>query len=142
MIYAPYLIAVSAICCYASLSVIAKKMIPEIPSYTFIGVSMAILSILSFVAGYFFEQKNFSFSSLSYKSWIWIAAFSLINFIGFVLYLMAIKDMPVAHYQTIALISPLIGGLIAFFILQESLSIKFFVGFFIAAIGIYITLKK
>ena len=50
--------------------------------------------------------------------------------------------MPIAHYQVVALVSPLIGGLFAYLILSEQLNTKFFIGFLITALGIYITFKK
>lgn len=138
----PYLIAFAAISCYASLGVISKKMLPEIPAFSFIAITMVMLSLLA-VLGALLTKEKFTFvNNIDYKSWIWVIGFSIINCVGFALNLKAIQLMPIAHYQVIALISPIIGGLLAFLILNEHLNPKFFIGFAITAIGIYITLKK
>ena len=138
----PYVIAFIAISCYASLTILAKKVMPDIPSFSFIAITMFILAGLATAAALIYEQKDFFISTLSLKNWGWIIGFSMINFAGFALYLYAIKFMPVAHYQTIGLAIPLVGGLLAFGLLGEVLTLRFFVGFFIAAFGVFIAVKK
>lgn len=138
----PYLIAFIAISCYASLTVLSKKVMPDIPSFSFIAITMFILAGLATAAALMYEHKDFSPTTLSLKSWGWIIGFSLINFAGFGLYLYAIKFMPIAHYQTIGLALPLVGGLLAFVLLEEVLTLRFFAGFLIAAFGIFIAVKK
>lgn len=135
-----YLIALIAISCYATLSVIAKKVLSDIPPFTFITITMIFLAIFSGISALFFE-KNSIFSALS-THWLWIIGFSLINFIGFALYLYAITKMPVVEYQIIAVITPVIGGGLAYLILSEALTTRYFIGLVFIAIGLYISLKK
>ena len=142
MILAPYLIAFAAVACYASLGVISKKMLPEIPPFSFIAITMIILSSLAVIGAILTKEKINFLNDLDYKGWVWVVGFSFINCVGFALNLKAIQLMPIAHYQVVALVSPLIGGLFAYLILSEQLNTKFFIGFLITALGIYITFKK
>lgn len=137
----PYIIAFLAISCYASLTVINKKMIGDIPPFSYIAITMLLLSGIGFVASFFFE-KDFSFSSISEKNWSLIISLSTINFIGFALLLNAISKIPVVEYQIIAVMTPIVGGLLALIFLSEALTVRYFIGLVFIAIGLYISLKK
>lgn len=130
-----------AIALYASLGVMAKRVFADIPGFSFIAITMFILATLSGVAAFLYN-KDFQVSSLTPSTWAWVVLFAVTNFIAFSMYLWVLARMPVAEYQIMAVITPLIGGFLAFLILQEPLSWRYVVGLAIAAIGITIALKK
>ncbi len=141
-VFVPYLFAFVAIGCYASLPPLAKKMmLGQVPPFAFIGITMAILSALSFSACFAVEKK-FSFQSLGWSEWKGLVFFAFVNFLGFTLYLFAIKNIAVAHYQIIGLITPLIGGLLAYFILREPFYGKYLISILFMGIGLYFALFK
>jgi len=49
--------------------------------------------------------------------------------VAFVLFIIAVKHMPVAHYQIIGLLMPLIWWTIAYFWFWEKLTLHFFIWF-------------
>lgn len=116
-------------------------MIGDIPPFSYIAITMLLLSGIGFVASFFFE-KDFSFSSISEKNWSLIISLSTINFIGFALLLNAISKIPVVEYQIIAVMTPIVGGLLALIFLSEALTVRYFIGLVFIAIGLYISLKK
>ncbi|MAZ76919.1 MAG: hypothetical protein CMH31_06435 [Micavibrio sp.] len=136
-----YGIAFIAICGYASLGVLAKRSSLDVPPFAFIGVTMVFLAGFAITAS-LLTEKTFSISSLTGQSWIWMIGFAVINFIAFSLYLNAIGKMPVVEYQIIAVITPIIGGILGYLILSEALSPRYFIGIAITALGLYIALKK
>lgn len=66
----------------------------------------------------------------------------MINFIGFSLMLYVIGKIPVVEYQIIAVIMPIITEFLAFLVLSEALSARYFIGLIFIAIGLIISLKK
>jgi len=102
---------------------------------------MAFLTVIAGGASYFFE-KNFTLSIINTPTWFTLASFAAINFTGFAVMLFAISKIPVVEYQIIAVITPIIGGILAYFILSEGLSLKYFIGLAFIGIGLYIALKK
>jgi len=140
MIY--YLLACVAIFCYATLPVIAKKMQADIPSFTFISITMFILMVLSGIAAFFYERESFQISSLTTANWGLLVLIGVINFIGFSMFLFAITKIPVVEYQIMLTSMPIISGILAYFILSEGLSVKYFIGLAVIAIGLFIALKK
>lgn len=75
-------------------------------------------------------------------TWSLIILFSVINFIGFSLMLYVIGKIPVVEYQIIAVIMPIITEFLAFLVLSEALSARYFIGLIFIAIGLIISLKK
>ncbi|MBN8521194.1 MAG: EamA family transporter [Alphaproteobacteria bacterium] len=136
-----YLAAGSAIALYASLGVLAKRVFADIPGFSFIAITMFMLTTLSGIAAFMYD-KNFQMSSLTPSTWGWVVLFAVTNFIAFSVHLWVLARLPVAEYQIMAVVTPLIGGLLAFLILQEPLSWRYVVGLAIAAVGITIALKK
>lgn len=137
----PYIIAFLAISCYASLAIINKKVISDIPSFSYIGITMLLLSFLGFCASFIYE-KGFSFTGISVKNWTLMIGLAVINFVGFALLLNAITKIPVVEYQIIAVMTPVVGGLLAFLFLSEALTMRYLIGLIFIAIGLYISLKK
>jgi len=137
----PYIIAFLAVSCYASLAIFNKKVMPDIPSFSYIALTMMILSFLGFCASLLYE-KDFSFTGISTKNWILMVSLGVVNFVGFALLLNALAKMPVVEYQIIAVLTPIVGGFLAFLFLSEALTVRYFIGLIFIAIGLYISLKK
>lgn len=95
-----YAVGFIAICCYALLVVISKKVQNSIPPFAFIALTMFVLMSLALIATAMFE-RSFSIGSLDRTTLLWILLFGIVNLAGFALYLTAISGIPVAHYQLI-----------------------------------------
>jgi len=133
--------AVLAISCYASLAPISKKLqLANVPSFAFMGITQSLLAALAFTA-LIITKKNFSINTLDRTAWTSLVTFSTVNFVGFTLYLYAITKMPVSEYQLFGLLTPLIGAIIAFFLLGEPFKLRYFIGGIFVAIGLFIALK-
>ena len=137
----PYIIAFMAMSGYATLTVIAKKIQADIPSFFFIAITMAVLSVLSLMIALLYE-KDFNVGQLSGENWLWLLGFSLLNLVSFVLLLFAIKYIPVAEYQLILLMSPIVGGGISYLILQEAFKMQYLYGLVFIAVGLFIALRN
>ena len=137
----PYLIAFLAVSCYASLAIFNKKTMADIPSFSYIAITMLILSLIGFCASLIYE-KDFSSTNISPKNWLLMVGLSSVNFGGFALLLNALGKMPVVEYQIIAVTTPIVGGFLALLFLSETLTIRYFIGLIFIGFGLYIALKK
>lgn len=137
----PYLLAFLAMCCYASLAPLSKKLTLDIPPFAFIATTMIFLCAYGVIAS-FFVDKGFSYSKIEPATWGKLAIFSLVNFVGFFVYLYAIRHIAVAQYQIIYLASPVVGGLIAYLILSEGFKMQYLYSLPFIGIGLYIALKS
>ncbi|MEM7618813.1 MAG: EamA family transporter, partial [Pseudomonadota bacterium] len=81
-------------------------------------------------------------SGISMPTFSFLSLFALVNFIAFAVMLFAISKIPIVEYQLIALLTPIFGGVLAYFILSEGLSIKYLIGLVFIGVGLYIALKK
>jgi len=136
----PYFLAFVAMCFYASLTPLSKKLTIDIPPFAFICITMMFLSVYGLIASFLID-KDFSLSKMEPTAWLSLAAFSLVNFIGFFLYLYALKNIPSTHYQLIYLGAPVVGGILAYFILQEEFKMQYLYSLPFIAVGLYIALK-
>lgn len=136
-----YGFAVAAVCTYAFLPVIAKKMQVDIPPFSFIAITMTVLAACALLAALVFE-RSFKVAELNSSHIAWLVLFGFVNFIGFAIYLKALTGLPVAHYQVIGAISPIVAGTFAFFFLGEQLTARLFFAVPLVALGLYIALAK
>ena len=135
----PYIAAFMAMFCYALLPVLAKKMHASVPPFSLIAVTMFVLMLCSLVASYVTE-RSFKISSLGLSDFLSLVLFGLINFVGFGAYLFSISKIPVVEYQMIGVLIPLVGGVLAVFLLNEPFLWRYGVGFVFVAVGLYLTL--
>ncbi len=135
----PYLIGFAAMSCYAALSSIAKKTLPEIPSLTFVAVTSGLLSLVATCCAFFFD-KGFSLTSLKMNTWGGLFVFSAVNFVGFALYMTTIKRIPVAEYQMIYIFSPIIAAFFALLLLGEPFKMRYLAGLAVMGLGLFIAL--
>ena len=136
-----YGVAVAAISFYAILPVIAKKIGLAVPPLGFIAITMAILSVLALCASLVFE-RSFNINSLKLSQFILLLLFGIVNLAGFLLYLKAINGIPVAHYQLVGILGPIITAGLAFLFLGEQIGIRFFIAIPIFLLGIYVAFMR
>lgn len=138
---AVYATGLFAICCYAALPSISKKMLSGgVPPFAFIAVTMVFLATFSAIASYFVE-KDFALSKLGAHGLTGLLIFSLVNFVGFSTYLYVITKMPVTHYQLLGLAGPIIGCYVAYLMLNEPIKPQYFIGLLVVAAGFYIAVR-
>jgi drug/metabolite transporter (DMT)-like permease len=135
----PYFIAVAAICFYASLSPMAKKIGFNLPPFSLIAISSFIhLCIAGSIA--FAKERHVVLAGFDKIEWHWLLIFSITNLIGYVLYLLALSKIPVAQYQMFTLLTPIVGGLLAVLLLKEPFHARYFIALAFMGIGIAIAI--
>lgn len=136
-----YLIGFAAIICYALLSPIVRKLsLGTVPPFAFMMIANGFLFLFA-VIGYWMMERG-SVAAMQPITWIWMFGFALLNFLGYYLYIKALSGMPVTSYQLMALATPIIGGLFAWYLLKEPITVKMLVGFAIMCAGFYIAIAK
>lgn len=137
----PHLAAFLAVTCLAVLPVLAKKLQLDVPPFAFIAITMAGLCVFASIAS-FCVEKEFSVLAMNTKIWMGLILFSAVNFVGFAIYLFAIRKIPVAHYQLIGLATPIVGAVFAFWLLGEKFKPQYLIGLVFIAAGLFIALSK
>ena len=136
-----YLIAASSAVLYGILAVIAKYTKDTVPPFAFIAMTMLLLGTMSLIISLsterWFGSKTFSTTAL-YA----VAAFAIINLIGFWLYLTGIRGIPVSHYVVLTQITPLVAAVGAYFFLGEAIALRFFIGLPLVALGVWVALSR
>lgn len=133
----PYIIAFFAVGCYALLGPIAKKIGFHLPPFAFVAISCLLLSISAATISYFFERGKIT-AALTDFNWGGMIIFSAINLTAYVLYLTAIRKIPIAQYDMFAILMPVIGGLAAVVLLKEPFHARYILAIAVMAVGIYI----
>lgn len=135
--YYVYGIGFLAILGFSILPSLFKKIDQGLPSFLVMGISMFFLSAIALIMHFSFEPRV-----IPEKSTIALLLLAgAINAAAFYFMLVFLKDIPVWHYQMIALLLPITGSVAAYYILGEAFSYKLFIGAAIAAVGIYIAVK-
>lgn len=86
----PYLIAFFAVSSYALLGPIAKKIGPNLPPFSFIALSTFMLCVPAAIIGFLYEKDKI-IDAVHTIHWSWLVAFSMINLVAYVGYLIAIN---------------------------------------------------
>ncbi|MDR3424524.1 MAG: DMT family transporter [Alphaproteobacteria bacterium] len=135
-----YLTGLLTVACYGALSPIAKKLLSAIPSFAFVGMTALIVSSFAFASSIFYE-KGFSLARLSTATWGGLLIFGIINFISYALYCYVIAKIPVTHYQLMELIAPIVGGILAYFLLREPFKPQYLAGLVIVGLGVFVAIR-
>lgn len=136
-----YLCGVFSIAFYALLSPLSRKLaLDGFPPFSFIAISTFLVFLFSFSAALLFEH-NFSFSSLSRTTWGVLTGFACVNFIAFFLFVKTVAGVPAVHYQILGMLTPVFGGIFAWFLLKEAIDWRMFLGFLIMCIGLFVALS-
>lgn len=130
-------LAVTTVGVYALMHTIAKSQI-SVPPFTFIGFAMGTVSLLAFATSFAVaEGKTPTMTTVA-----WLVVYGIVNFIGFVLYLRVIGGMPIMQYQLVSIVGPVIGGALAFALLGEAMTPRFFMALPFLGAGLYLALSK
>ena len=135
-----YLVGIFSVFCYAGLSALSKKVLSGIPLFAYISVTMILLGLFSGAASVFYE-KDFSLAKLTVPVWGGMLLASTINFIAIAAYLYAIERMPITHYQLMYILSPVIGGIVAYFLLNEPFKPQALVGLLLMGAGLFVAVR-
>jgi len=126
---------------YAIIGPLIKKTNSTLLPFTVMSFSMFSLFLLSFVFSLIFE-KSWAINFSQQKSNINILLLvGFINMIAFWLGILGYKYMPLWQQSLFGLMTPVLVGIFAFFILGEPISYKLFIGLLIMGIGLFVTVK-
>ena len=135
-----YIYSLLAVVWYALTQLIAKKVqiAWNVSPLLFISVTMMVLLPLAILWTFVFERPVIN--AVTHSEWAWMILCWVINLIAFILLVTAIKYIPVAHYQIISLLMPIIWWTIAYFWFWETLSLNFFIWFGLISLWLIIAL--
>lgn len=126
---------------YASLTPLEKKVNAELQPMTIMAISMFVLFTLSFIGSIVFEQL-FSIKPAVLKANLAsLILVGVLNFFGFWLLILGFKYFSVWQQQLFYLLTPIVGGILAYFLLGEAMTAKLFLGLAIMGVGLYIGLR-
>ncbi len=136
------LIVLLSVICYALLPAILKKVNQNIPPFTTIAISMFVLFAASFILSLIFEHgKILKVVTDNRNLFFALIAVGLINTLGFRLAIEGYKFMPLWQQTMFNLLTPVLSGIFAYFILGEAISMKLFFGLAIMAFGLFIAVR-
>lgn len=138
---AGFLIVTVATTLYALLYPLTKKANQHIPPFMVMAISMFVLFALSLIASLLFE-KGFNFKGDDVRTSVLILIIlGAVNFIAFWLIILGYKYFEVWQIGLFSLLTPVLAGIFAYFILGEKLTINLFIGLAIMAVGLYIAIR-
>ena len=126
---------------YAVLTPLEKKPNAALPPMTIMAISMFVLFLLSFIGSVVFEHLFSMKPSVLKANLTPLILVGVFNFFAFWLYILGFKYFAVWQQQMFFLLMPIFGGILAYFILGETISIKLFIGLAIIAVGLFIGLR-
>ncbi|HVF69401.1 MAG TPA: DMT family transporter [Xanthomonadales bacterium] len=127
--------------CYALLYPLLKKANQQIPPFTVMSISMFVLFALSFLASIIFEG-GFNLRDQDLKeSILLLILVGAINCVGFWLGIQGYKYFPLWQQTMFTLLTPVLAGIFAYFILGEKLTVNLFIGLAVMSIGLFIAVK-
>lgn len=125
---------------YALLPVIAKKLqLGDLPALALMAMTQFLLACIA-CAALFLTRPEFSFTTIDRKTWLYIAGFASINFLGFWLYLYAVARSPVTEYQLVGMLTPIFGACFAYLLLGETFKPRYAAGLAFIILGLCIAL--
>lgn len=134
-------IMLAAMVFYAALNPLAKKANAEIQPFTIMAITMFVLFVLSLIGSIVFEHL-FSIKPAVLKTHLTpLILFGVLNFFGFWLVILGFKYFPIWQQQMFFLLTPIIAGIIAYFLIGEAMSPKLLLGLAIMGVGLYIGLR-
>ncbi|HSA84297.1 MAG TPA: EamA family transporter [Patescibacteria group bacterium] len=126
---------------YGALAPLLKRANQDLQPFTLMAITMFFLFLIAGVASVVFEQSLTIKHSLIRTHLPTMIIFSVVNFFAFWLFILGYKYFAVWQQQLFYLLMPIFGGIIAYFLLGEAISIKLFIGLAIISLGIYIGLR-
>jgi drug/metabolite transporter (DMT)-like permease len=127
---------------YALLSALLKKVYKnDVGPFTVMAISMLVLFLISAVCAFVFEDfSNFEVAEHT-KDILLLVLVGTINALGFWLAIKGYDYMPLWEQQMFQILTPLLTGFFAFFMLGESIGINLFIGLGVMGIGLFIAIR-
>lgn len=135
----PYLTAFISVVCYGAVGPIIKKTGAAMPTFLFIGISSTLLAIGAFVMLLLTEGRA-GFLLPGRSKVTGFVLFTVINLVGWVLYMYSIKHIPVAQYDMIAGLGILVTAFFASMILGEPMHLRYIPAAIFILIGLRIAI--
>ncbi len=126
---------------YGLLTPLEKKPNVALPPFTIMTISMFVLFLFSFIGSIVFEHLFSIKPSILKANMTPLILVGIFNFFAFWLWILGFKYFTVWQQQMFFLLTPIIGGIFAYFILGETISIKLFIGLAIIAVGLFVGLR-
>jgi len=126
---------------YAFLYPLLKKANQQLPPFTTMAISMFILFLLAAFSSIFLENGLQIKTNIIKNNLQILLTVGAINFIAFWLAILGFKYMAVWQQDMFALITPVVAGIFAYFLLGEKMNPNLFTGLIIMGAGLYIALR-
>lgn len=134
-------IVIASTAFYALLHPLLKKAGQQVPPFTVMAISMFVLFILSLLASVFVEGSLSLKGGAAKINLPILIIIGIVNFLAFWLLLLSYKYFPVWQINMFALLTPIIAGVLSYFILGEKLTVNLFIGLLFMGVGLYIAVK-
>lgn len=126
---------------YAVLNPLMKQVNKKIQPFTLMTIMLFFLFLFSLILSIIFE-KSYKFKLLGNLNHIFILALvGAINTLGFWLVIESYKYMSIWQQSLFGLLTPVISGIFAYFILGETLNISIVFSLILMGIGLAISFK-
>lgn len=132
----PYIL--SSVICFASLTVLMKKVSGEISTSTIIMVSSGSLFILSLVSFFLFQRIDITHIFERKREFVTLGFVGVLNFAGLYLSILSLEYFSVANQSLFKVLVPVFSAFFAYLILDERIDHKFFIGLSFMAVGLFV----
>ena len=126
---------------YATLGPMAKKIGLSMSPFSVVAWTSLVMAILAAFFSFVFERTGPDLTIKQPTLLLGIILYSLVNCVASLIYYAAIRHVPIVHYDVMALITPIVGGLLAVWLLGEPFHARYLVGLAIVSIGIFVAIK-
>lgn len=136
-----FLIIISSTTLYAFLYPLVKKANQQLPPFTVMAISMFFLFTLSLLGSYFVEGILRKETDVLKTNLPILAAIGIINFAAFWLLILSYKYFPVWQATMFTLLTPILAGIFAYFLLGEKFGLNLFLGLAVMTVGLFIAVR-
>lgn len=134
----PYIL--SSVFCFASITVLLKKASMSTTTSTIIMVSSGSLFIISAVVSFFVLQRTDVTQVFNKKEMILtLVLVGILNYIGLLGSVLSLDYFHVGQQTMFKVLVPFVASVLAYFLLGETLEMKFFIGLTFVSLGLFIS---
>jgi drug/metabolite transporter (DMT)-like permease len=133
----PYVTALIAVICYAAIGPLIKKAGLDLPTFLVVGISSSMIAVGAFCI-LFLTQGKAGFIVPNRAELLSFSGFTVLNLIGWALYMYSIKQIPVAQYDMIAGFGILLTAYFASLLLREPMHFRYIPAALFKLVGLYI----
>ncbi len=126
---------------YALISVLFKKASQQTPPFSVMAISMFALFTSAVILSLIFEKGSILKAIWDKNLFLLLIGVGLLNLVGFWLAILGYKFMPLWQQTLFTLLTPVLTGIFAYFVLGEVISMKLFLGLIIMGLGLFIAIR-